>query len=232
MRDGGELRSRLIRMFPRGDGARYHLCVPVEITYLGRTCFRLKGRDGVVITDPCPPESGFAIGKQSANIVTVSRRDDPGYSYIEAVTGEPMVLDAPGEYDIGGILVTGIATKRQDGTRNVVFICEIDGIRVGHLGLPTAIAFEELKDVDVLLLPVGGGNSLQPNQAADIMTRIEPRIAIPMNYKVGGETLDLEPLEKFLKETGAKPEPQARLNVTRSNLPSDLTVMVLEPKLI
>jgi L-ascorbate metabolism protein UlaG (beta-lactamase superfamily) len=206
--------------------------VPVEITYLGRTCFRLKGRDRTVITDPCPPESGFVIGKQTADIVTVSRRDDPGYSYTRAISGDPMVLDAPGEYDIGGVLVTGIATKRPDGTRNVVFICEIDGIRIGHLGLPATLAFEELKDVDVLLLPVGGGNSLQPNQAADLMTRIEPRIAIPMNYKAGGETLDLEPLEKFLKETGSKPEPQPRISVSRSSLPADLTVMVLEPKLL
>jgi L-ascorbate metabolism protein UlaG (beta-lactamase superfamily) len=210
----------------------YDRFVPVEITYLGRNCFRLKGRDGTVITDPCPPESGFVIGKQTADIVTVSRRDDPGYSYTEAVSGDHMVLDAPGEYDIGGMLVTGIATKRPDGSRNVVFICEIDGIRIGHLGLPGTIAFEELKDVDVLLLPVGGGNSLTPNQAADTMTRIEARIAIPMNYKVGGETLDLGPLENFLKETGSKAEPQPRLNVSRSGLPSDLTVMLLEPKLV
>ena len=125
--------------------------MPVEITYLGRNCFRLKGRDGVVITDPCPPESGFALGKQAANIVTVSRRDEPGYSYTVAVTGEPMVLDAPGEYDINGILVTGIASPGANGARNVVFICEIDGIRIGHLGLPESIPFEELKDIDVLL---------------------------------------------------------------------------------
>jgi len=206
--------------------------VPVEITYLGRNCFRLKGRDGVVITDPCPPESGFALGKQAANIVTVSRRDDPGYSYTVAVTGEPMVLDAPGEYDINGILVTGIASPGANGARNVVFICEIDGIRIGHLGLPESIPFEELKDIDVLLLPVGGGNSLQPNAAADIMTRIDPHIAIPMNFRAGGETLELEPLEKFLKETGIKPEPQAKISVSRSQLPSDLTVMLLEPRIV
>lgn len=206
--------------------------MPVEITYLGRNCFRLKGRDGVVITDPCPPESGFALGKQAANIVTVSRRDDPGYSYTVAVTGEPMVLDAPGEYDINGILVTGIASPGANGARNVVFICEIDGIRIGHLGLPESIPFEELKDIDVLLLPVGGGNSLQPNAAADIMTRIDPHIAIPMNFRAGGETLELEPLEKFLKETGIKPEPQAKISVSRSQLPSDLTVMLLEPRIV
>ena len=204
--------------------------MPVEITYLGRNCFRLKGRDGIVITDPCPPESGFTLGKQTAEVVTMSRRVDPGYSWSEGIGGNPVVLDAPGEYEIGGILVTGIATRAIDGSRNVVFISEIAGIRVGHLGLTATAAIDDLKDVDVLLLPVGGSNALAPNLAADLMTKIEPRIAIPMNYKAGGETLPLEPLESFLKETGNRPEPLPRISVSRSGLPSDLTVMILEPK--
>jgi len=204
--------------------------VAVEITYLGRNCFRLKGREGSVITDPYPPDSGFTLGKQSADLVTISRKDDPGYSYSSGVTGVTMVLDAPGEYEIGGILVTGIATKRADGTRNIVFIHEIDGIRIGHLGLATSASIEDIKNVDVLLLPVGGSNGLTPNAAIDAMTKIEPRVAIPMNYRVGGETLPLEPLESFLKETGSRPEPQAKISVSRSGLPQDLTVMVLEPK--
>jgi len=204
--------------------------VPIEITYLGRNCFRLKGRDGTVITDPCPPDSGFTLGKQTAEVVTLSRKDDPGYSWAEGVGGSPMVLDAPGEYEIGGILVTGVATKGADGTRNVVFVSEIDGIRVAHLGLMATAAIDDLKNVDVLLLPVGGSNALAPNLAADLMTKIEPRIAIPMNFKTAGETLPLEPLDSFLKETGNRPEPQAKINVSRSGLPADLTVMVLEPK--
>lgn len=141
-----------------------------------------------------------------------------------------MVFDAPGEYEIGGILITGIASKAVDGTRNVMFISEIDGIRVGHLGLPGSASIDDLKNVDILLLPVGGVNALAPNLAADLMTKIEPRIAIPMNYKTGDEKLSLEPLATFLKETGTKPEPQAKINVSRSGLPSDLTVMVLEAK--
>ncbi len=204
--------------------------MPIEITYLGRNCFRLKGRDGCVITDPCPPDSGFTIGKQTAEVVTLSRHDDPGYSWADGIGGDPMVFDAPGEYEIGGILITGVATKSIDGSRNVMFISEIDGIRVGHLGLAGSASLDDLKNVDVLLLPVGGFNALAPNLAADLMTKIEPRIAIPMNYKTGGETLALEPLATFLKETGAKPEPQAKISVSRSGLPSDLTVMVLEPK--
>lgn len=204
--------------------------MPIEITYLGRNCFRLKGRDGSVITDPCPPDSGFSLGKQTAEIVTVSRRDEPGYAYSAGIGGNPMVLDAPGEFEIGGILVTGIANKRPDGTRNVMFISEIDGIRVGHLGLASNVALEDFKGVDVLLLPVGGNNALAPNLAADLMTKIDPSVVIPMNYKTGGEPLPLEPLEAFLKETGSRPEPLAKVTVSRSSLPQDLTVMVLEPK--
>ncbi len=204
--------------------------MPIEITYLGRNCFRIKGRDGSVITDPCPPDSGFAMGKQSAEVVTLSRYEEPGYSYTEGVGGNPMTFDAPGEYEIGGILVTGIANKRPDGTRNVMFIIEIDGIRVGHLGLASNVGLEDFKGIDVLLLPIGGANGLTPNLAADLMTKIDPRIAIPMNYRVGGETLELEPLESFLKETGSRPEPLAKVSVSKSSLPQDLTVMVLEPK--
>jgi len=89
---------------------------------------------------------------------------------------------------------------------------------------------DELKDVDILLIPVGGGNSLAGAAAADVMTTIDPKIAIPMNYKTDFETLDLEPLEKFIKETGSKAEPQPKVQFSRSQLPEDLTVMVLQPK--
>lgn len=205
--------------------------MPVEITWLGRNCFRLKGRDGIVLTDPCPPESGYTIGKQAANIVTISNRDDPGYSFREGLAADAHVLDAPGEYEVGGILVTGIATKRLDGGRNVVFLLEIDGIRVGHLGLASTQGIDELKDVDVLLFPAGGMNSLGGPAAADVMTKVDPRAAIPMNYKTAVETSDLQPLETFLKEIGSKPEPLAKVQYSRTQLPQDLTIVVLEPKL-
>lgn len=182
--------------------------------------------------DPCPPDSGFALGKQPAEIVTLSRSDDPRYSYVEAAGGEAMVLGAPGEFEIGGVLVTATAIPRADGSRTVSFVVEIDGIRVGHLGLPTSASLGELKAVDILLLPVGGDGSLNAVAAADVMTRVEPKVAIPMHYRVGPERLELDELEKFLKETGTKPEPQPKLSVTRSGLPADLTVVVLEPRLL
>jgi L-ascorbate metabolism protein UlaG (beta-lactamase superfamily) len=208
----------------------------MEITWLGRTCFRLRGREGVVLTDPCPPESGYKIGKVDAQIVTISRSDDPAYSYRDAVKGDARVLDAPGEYEVGGVLVTGLAMKRPEGGRSVAFVVELDGIRIGHLGVPAPAigkdpALDDLKDVDILLLPAGGGPSIGGAVAADVMTTIDAPVTVPMHYKTDVETLDLDPLERFLKETGAKPDPQQRLQITKSQLPAELTIVVLEPRL-
>ena len=204
----------------------------MEITWLGRTCFRLKGRDGAVMMDPCPPESGYRYLAQPAEIVTFSRRADPRFSWREGVSGDPLVLDAPGEYEVGGILVTGIASKLPDGGRNIVFVVEIDGIRIGHLGVPAPghPGIDEVKDVDVLLIPVGGGPSLTAAAAADAMTTVDPKIAVPMFYKTDLETLELDPLERFIKETGSKAEPQLKLTVTRSSMPQALSVMLLQPR--
>jgi L-ascorbate metabolism protein UlaG (beta-lactamase superfamily) len=208
--------------------------VALEITWLGRTCFRLKGREGTVVSDPCPPSSGYRISNVEADVVTLSRADDPEFSYRDAVRGRAMALGAPGAYEVGGILATGIAVKRSDGTRNVVFVVELDGLRVAHLGVPTEripdAVQNELEGVDILLLPVGGHGTLAPAVASDVMTAVDAHLVIPMLFKTSSETMDLEPIESFLKETGAKPEPQPRISVTRSSLPAELTVVVLEPR--
>ncbi len=208
--------------------------MPVEIVWFGRTCFRIRGRTVTILTDPCPPESGYRLGKQSAAIVTLSRRDDPAYSYLASVQKEPMVLDAPGEYEIGDALITALSDRRPDGVRNIVFVIELEGVRIAHLGLPAkapdSALVEQMDDVDVLLLPVGGGISLGPAAAADVMTSLDPHIAVPMHYKTEKEKLDLEPLDRFLRETGAKAEPQPRLSVSPGQVPEELTVVVLEPR--
>lgn len=206
----------------------------MEITWLGRTSFRIRGREGIVITDPAPPESGYQPGKLAANVVTLSRREDPAFSHVSSVSGEPFVLDAPGEYEVGGILVTGMATKGPAGARNVVFIIELEGMRVAHLGQLSEAGAKELDDVkgaDVLLLPVGGAGSITGATSADVMTTVDPKVAIPMGYRTGIELNEsFEPLDRFLKETGLKPQPEAKLTISRSSLPSDLTLRVLEAR--
>jgi L-ascorbate metabolism protein UlaG (beta-lactamase superfamily) len=208
----------------------------IEILWLGRTCFRIKGREGTVITDPVPADSGYKMGKANGDVVTLSQRDDPAFSAVDLLAGKHRVLDAPGDYEVGGVLVSGIGLRQPGGERMMAFVFELEGVKVGHLG---AWKFEgkptipdELESVDVLLLPVGGGPSLTGRQAADLMTTIDPSVVIPMFYKTDQEKMDLDPLDTFLGEAGTRPEPQPRFTTTKSGLPENLTVTVLQPRTV
>ncbi len=206
----------------------------VDITWLGRTCFRLRGREGAVLTDPVAASTGYSLGRTTAEIVTLSRKDDAAISNHDGVRGEPRIFDAPGEYEVRGILVTGIPVERDDGARTMVFACEIDGVNIVHLGLPDAppgpAVLERFENVDVLLMPIGGGDSLSASVAVDLMQRIDPNIVVPMNYRTDLDSAHLDPIDRFLSEAGATPEPRPRLSVTRGSLPGELTVEVLKPR--
>ncbi|SRR6266571_6226442 len=118
----------------------------MEIVWLGHSCFRLRGREATIVSDPCPPASGYTIGKPTADIVTISHRHE-NHSYLKALAGSPAILEGPGEYEIHDAFITGISTYHDDSKgdelgRNVCFIVELEDIRVCHLGdlghMPTA----------------------------------------------------------------------------------------------
>ena len=155
----------------------------MEITWYGLTCFRLSERGlANVVTDPCPPEVGFTYPKPSAQVVTVSY-DDPACRYTSGVRGPFKLLDGPGEYEVGGVFVTCIvafADGKRGATRgqNNVFTFDLGGLTVCHLGLlghvPTQSQVESLGTVNVLLVPVGGGGSLTPARASEVISLFEP----------------------------------------------------------
>ena len=206
----------------------------MEIYWLGHGCFRLRGRDATVLMDPCPPSTGYKIGKVGADVVTISR-NHPESNHRDAVTGDPKFLDRPGEFEVQGVLVTGMATDesdREDGySRNIAYVADIDDIRVCHLGdvkqVPTGDEVEELT-CDILLIPVGGGRVLTAEKAAEIVSLLEPKIVIPMLYKTDASKEDFQAVDLFVKEMGseAKP-PEQRLNINRSGLPHDTTLVQL-----
>lgn len=211
----------------------------MEITWLGHSCFRLRSREAVVLTDPCPPASGYSIGKPTADIVTISH-EHPGHSYRKAVGGTPMFITAPGEYEIGGVFIAGIATfhdssRGKERGKNTAYVIEMDDVRLCHLGdlghLPTPEQVEEMSGVDVLLTPVGGKSTIDAAAAAEVVSLLEPRVVIPMHYQTAHSTADLEPLQRFLKEMGlSSAEAAAKLSLTASNLPHETQVMVLDYK--
>lgn len=211
----------------------------MDVTWLGHACIRLRGKDGVVLMDPCARSTGYSIGKQTADIITASRAD-PEHAYTETIAQPFRLLDAPGEYEIGGVLLNGVQTAppgkaRQDPatTRNVAFVVEMDDLRVCHLGdldhTPTQDLIEELSDIDVLFTPVGGHGALDAAGAAEVISLLQPRLVVPIRFQTDAAAIALDPLEPFVRQLGlTASEPQAKLAVTRSNLPEDTQVAVLD----
>lgn len=209
----------------------------MEISWLGHSCYKLKGKQATVITDPYSPELGYSLGKQTANIVTVSHQH-PGHCYTQGISGDFRAVISPGEYEISGVLIIGMATFHDDDRgetrgKNTVYLIEMDEISICHLGdlghVLTAEQVEEAGNVDVLLLPVGGVSTIDATVAAEIVRQLEPKVIIPMHYKTGASNRKLEPVTRFLKEMGAHNViPQAKLSLTKSNLPLSSQVFLLE----
>jgi L-ascorbate metabolism protein UlaG (beta-lactamase superfamily) len=219
----------------------------MEITWFGHSCFRLVERGmASVVTDPYDESLGYPTLRLKADIVTVSHAA-PGHSHIEAVKGESRALRGPGEYEIGGVFITGIPTAQtqsesakkkkpaSEPKSNTVFVFDYDGLTVCHLGdldhVPSQAQIEALGAVNVALVPVGGGGGLNAAQAAEVISLLEPSIVVPMHYRTDSGSPDLEPVSKFLKEMGlgaTKAEPG--LKVTRASLPEETHVMLLECK--
>lgn len=208
----------------------------MDITWLGHSCFRIKSNNAVIITDPFPPDIGYNLGKQTANIVTVSHQH-PSHSYDAGIGGDYRLVKGPGEYEISGVLILGIRTyhdsvKGQSRGKNTVYLMEVDGVAICHLGdighVPGDEMVEEMGNVDMLLLPVGGVSTINAAMAAEIIRKLEPKVVIPMHYKTPQTSRDLEPVDDFLKEMGqTQVEPRPRFNFSRTNLPLSMQVVVL-----
>ncbi|MGQ9586179.1 MAG: MBL fold metallo-hydrolase [Anaerolineae bacterium] len=212
----------------------------MDIFWYGYACFRLRDRGIAVVTDPYDDSVGCQLPRLRADVVTVSH-PHPTHANVKGVRGYRKVLDGPGEYEVQGVFITGIATyhdqkKGKDRGSNTVFLFDFDGVTVCHLGSLghplTQTQTELLSDVSVLLVPVGGGNTLDATGAAEVISQIEPRIVVPMRYRTPGITVRLDPVTRFLKEMGlARPDPLESLSVSASSLPEDTQVVLLEPLL-
>lgn len=210
----------------------------MQITWYGHSCFRLRSRKGTVVTDPYGSELGYDLPRLRADIVTVSH-EHPDHDNVKAVKGKPMIIDGPGEYEIKGIFVIGIPTSQGDGqggpeSRNTIYLFDLEGVTVCHLGdlvrVPTQSEVEELSDVDVLLIPVGGGNAIGAAKASEVISLLEPKVVIPMHYGTEAvKGLKLQPVDHFLKEMGIKEiVPQDTVKLTKGGLPSETQVIVMK----
>ena len=209
----------------------------MEITWYGMSCFRITERKlATIVTDPFAPAIGLGELRLKSDVVTVSH-DAPGHNHLHAVSGMEHTLDGPGEYEIGGVFITGIATPSKTGKfNNVVYLFNYNGLTIAHLGdigdVPSQKQIEDLEMVNVLLVPVGAGSSLNAARAAELVSMLEPNVVVPMHYQLPGLETPLEPLDKFLKEMGvseAKRENSLKLT-SADSLPQETEVIILAHK--
>ena len=221
----------------------------MELTWYGRTCVRLKGREAVVVTDPYPAIVGPTGRGITADIVTFSHPDDAplprakgrlgrdGSTRLPTSLEDAFVLDGPGEYEVRHVLVNGVRTFRdeaQGATRgsNVAFVFEVDGVHVVHLGdiahTLTEEKVGEVGSVDIACVPIGG--PLSPTKAAEIVAQLDPKIVVPMPVCDTDEAC--APLiARFLHEMGSTAtDPQPRLSITPGGLPEEVTTVLLESR--
>jgi L-ascorbate metabolism protein UlaG (beta-lactamase superfamily) len=207
-----------------------------DIQYLGHSCFRLRGRDGIVLCDPFDRSVGVDIGKPTAHIVTISHQH-PDHANLAAV--KPMrenifAINGPGEYEVSGIMIAGVRTyhdksKGAELGPNTVYVFHLDDVVFCHLGdlghELTTHQLDEIGNVDVLFIPVGGGETIGSAEAVSVISQIEPRIVVPMHYAIDGQqsfSTDLAPLDKFIHEIGLKDyTAEEKLTVTSANLPAE-----------
>jgi L-ascorbate metabolism protein UlaG (beta-lactamase superfamily) len=214
----------------------------MEISFVGHACFRLRGRDASVVIDPYAKALGLPMMQPSrfaADIVVVTH-DHPGHNNVSMVGGSPRVVQGPGEYEIRGVGLRGVQAYHDDARganlgRVTMFAIEIDDITVAHLGdlghPLTESQQEQLGSIDVLLIPVGGGQALTATQAAAVANQLEPKVMIPMHYRLPGLKPSLDDPTHFAKEMGIQAiEYQPKLSLSGKPGADEIKVVFLEAR--
>ena len=207
------------------------------ITWYGQSCFKIQSGETVVFTDPFDKEIGLTPPRGQANVVTISHQHRD-HNNDETINGGALVIKGPGEYEMKGVEIKGVLSFHDDkegkerGT-NTIYVIEVEGIKICHLGdlgqaKLTAEQIEQIDGVDILMIPVGGTFTIDGETAVEIINQIEPRLVIPMHYKISGLNYKLDGVDVFLKEMGvAKKDAVDRLTLKKKDLPEEETQVVV-----
>lgn len=218
----------------------------MQLQWLGQSCFKLaaKSPNGdvvFIITDPYQPKYGLKKLRLSSDIVTLSHEHED-HANLAAIKGtsntpQPFVIKGPGEYEFKNIFVYGIDSwhDNENGSKrgpNTIYVISAEGITITHLGdlgqkELSAEQLEYIENTDILLIPVGGTFTINAKEAANLVSQIEPRIVIPMHYKIPGLKLDIASADKFIKEIGNKKEEMDKLRISKKDLPQEETKLII-----
>jgi len=216
----------------------------MKIAWYGQSCFKLvvKTNNGdkiIILIDPFPKEIGLTPPRGAADIVIVSH-DHYDHNNVKAVSGEPFIIEGPGEYDVKKVFIRGIYSfhdnsKGEERGANTISVITAEDIKVCHLGdlgqkELSDNQLEKIGEVDVLMVPIGGTFTINGSEAVKIINQIEPMVVIPMHYKIPGLNLKLNPVDKFLEEIGGEKKTVEELSIQKKDLTEEeMKVIVMKP---
>jgi len=213
----------------------------MDITWLGHAATRIRTRAAAVVMDPYDRTVGGTMGRPDAHIITISHQDPMrnGTAGVAPTDGAPMVLDAPGEYEIRGVLIESIRASLRpvEGVepellRSVLWHFEAEDLRIAHLGglgtHPTKEQLDLLSDVDIVIVPIGLADTLGPADAAKAIRALEPTITIPVGYDPAGDGAELKAFAAALALTPE--EPVSRFTIARRSTSEERRLVILEAR--
>lgn len=213
----------------------------MNIQYYGHSCFKItakpagRGQEDVTIfIDPFDKSIGLRPPQGQADVVLVTHEHED-HNNVEALKGEPAVINIPGEYSVKGVNIVGFASEHgptKEPVPNTIYVLETEDLKICHLGdLGTDLSekqMEEIDGVDVLMIPVGGNYTIDGKKAAELVKKIEPGLVIPIHYKIAGSTVDIEDEKKFCNGMGNCPrEKVSKLNLKKKDLEGKSMEVVL-----
>jgi len=212
----------------------------MQISWHGQYTIKITSKEDVLIIDPYSPENGLSPFRSKATIVALSNPQDKSMSHTSGVQGDFLLINTPGEYAVRGFTLHGLGwtpTEENNQTEHSLQLWGIEGMSILHVGaLNRDLTDQELQQlerigVDVMLLPVGGGSGLNLKQAMNLLTTIEPRLVIPIHYKLPGLSEKLDGVEQFAKELGVSPTASEQKLLLKANkLPEEeMQTVILKP---
>jgi len=215
----------------------------MDILWHGQACFEIRipsnqAEKKTIVIDPFSPDYGLKLPSLTADILLISH-NHPDHSNIKAVKGKPFLIEGPGEYEIKGAFIQGIAGshgsfQKKDLGKITIYTLEAEGMRLCHLSdlgqkELTPEQLEVIGEVDILMVPTGGSYTIDGETAQKIVNQIEPKIVIPMHYRLPKLKVKLDGVEAFLKAMGQEEiEPQAGLKIKKQGLPAETKIVVLK----
>lgn len=208
----------------------------MQIQYFGLSSFKLSSKDKTSIIDPFSKDSGLTPPRGNADLLILSEPNNELYSYTQSISGTPFLVDGPGEYDVHDHTITGIPVRSKDGKIVTIYLIEIEGVKILTLSHIKDLNLkedevEDIGDVDIMIVPIGGGDVMDYDTAAKAVNLIEPKIVIPSSYKMPSLKIDFSSEDKFIKELGGKSESMEKISIKKKDLMVDepTKIILLEP---